>query len=567
MQRDIERFNHYPVAIKQVFINEKKVTYALIIEGFKTKQAAHALQVSLKRAGYVSLLKNLSNKQRLFKMMPYPAVEETNVSSAYQKLAMAKNDPEYLLSNELNMPTSPEFVQKTMYDLSLRDAILLSLRYSSDLQTTELDRVTARYQLRLSENEFELQYALSAGSHFSWSKNLGIRQPFQNSYDASPSVSLKSSWGGTGKVTMNNTYDGTDYSPQMVLNLEQPLLRGTGPSVVESSLRDKLDQEQSNKLSLKDSYINKVTSVISAYRDLISQQNSYATQSKSLKYARYTYWVNKKRIEAGELEPAGNIQQEYQVANLSLTLESQSNQLKQSKRSLLQLIGLDPSLRIHVPNNIQVSNMRAPSIKKSVQYAFTHNVSYLNALISYRMTKRALVNAQNQQLWELNLTATHTYGSAAAFGQGKGFTNITNGRNQASQVGLRLNVPINDLSRKSSLISAKVSLEKARLSLLAQKRQLETDVINKVVNIKTQINLYRMHIKQQSLAKRSYEIEVKKRKVGISSSLDVTNTQNQLIDARNSLIASKISYLEGVSSLEQLLATTLDMWNIKMGFI
>ncbi len=76
-----------------------------------------------------------------------------------------------------------------------------------------------------------------------------------------------------------------------------------------------------------------------------------------------------------------------------------------------------------------------------------------------------------------------------------------------------------------------------------------------------------MHIKQLGLAKRSYDIEVKKRKAGISSALDVTNTQNQLIDARNSLISAKISYLEGVSSLEQLLATTLETWKIKMRFI
>lgn len=566
LQTEVDRINHFPSIIKRTS-EEADIKYVLLIEGFKNKAVATGLQASLKKSGYQSMLKSLSKQQRLFAMMPYPALEEASVRQAYANLQKAKKNPEYLLDKQLSMPVSPELTHNKTYDMSIRDAILLSLRYSPDLLSTELDRIVSRYQLRVNENEFELRYALSATTQFSWNKSQGVRQPLQNNYVATPSLSLKSNWGGTTTVTMNNTYGDDIYSPQLVLNYEQPLLRGMGPSVVEKSLRDQQDQEKINKLTLKDTYINKVTAVISAYRNLISQKNAYETQQRSLKDAKYTYWVNKKRIEAGELEPSGNIQQEYQVSNLAVTLESQRNQLEQSKRSLLQLIGLDPTLRIKVPSNIHVPRMKAPDLNTSIEYAYKNNIAYQNVLVNYRITKRALVAAQNDQLWELNLTATQSYGTSSATAQDSGFQNITNGRNQASQVGLRLNVPINDLPRRSTLISAKVSLEKARLNLVAQKRQLETDVINKIVNIKTQINLYRMHIKQLALAQRSYDIEVKKRKAGISSALDVTNTQNQLIDARNSLISAKISYLEGVSSLEQLLGTTLEVWKIKMRFI
>lgn len=566
LQTYLKTRNDYPSVVKESN-QKKKIGYELIIEGFKTQQSARQLQLVLEGLGYHVTLKPLSKQQKLFSMMPYPAIEEAKTLMSHKGLVQAKKKPEVLLTHNLEMTTSPDFKQKKIIELSMKEAILLSLRYSPDLISAQLDRVIARYQLHLSENEFELQYALSGGSHSSWTKTLGIKQPFQDSSDASVRVSRKSSWGGTTTVTMNNTYDGTNYSPQVTLNFEQPLLRGAGPTVVESSLRNRYDQEFINKLSLKSSYIDKITSVISAYRSLIQQINSFETQKKSLKDAKYTFWVNKKRIEAGELEPAGNIQQEYQVASLSLTLESQKNQLEQAQRALLLLIGLDPTLNIHVPSDIKVSQMSEPNLDKTIRFALANNISYLSALVNYKIIKRAFVVAQNQQLWELNLSATQTYGSIAALGQDSGFNNITNGRNQASQVGLRLNVPVNDMSRKSSLIAAKISLEKARLSLLAQKRQLTSEVMNKVVNIRNQINLYNMHVKQLALANRSYSVEVKKRQAGISSSLDVTNTQNQLIDARNSLIGSKISYLEGKSSLEQLLGTTLDVWHIKMRFI
>lgn len=569
MQAYIEHSHKYPMSIKQSFKKNKpnKAIYTVVIEGFKSRTDAVKLQAFLKKKGYQCLLKSLSKQQQLYRIMPYPAVEQARVANAYRELALAKKNPEYLLGHELNMPTSPKIEVKPSIEMSMRDAILLSLRYSSDLQSAELNRIVVIYQTRIEENAFEMQYALNGTNNFSWSKSLGANQGQSQIWNLNHSASIKSGWGTTVKATVNHSYDGNDYSPQMVLSLAQPLLRGMGPTVVEQSLNNQRDQELQNKMSLRQFYIDKVTTVISSYRSLIRQNNSYKTQRKSLKDAEYIYWVNKKRIAAGELESTGNIQQEYQVSNLSVTLERQGNQLRQSRRSFLQLLGLDLSLVFSVPDNIEVSSMKVPKQKVSIEYAFKHNTSYQNSLISYRIIKRAYKVALNQQLWELNLTASQTYGASSAFGQDTGLNNITNGRNQANQLGLSLSVPINDLPRRSTLISAKVSLEKARLGLIAQKRQLETDVINKIINIKTHVSVYKMDLKRLSLAQRSYNIETKKREAGISTSLNVTNTQNQLIQAQNSLIISKISYLEGISSLEQLLGTTLDVWQINIGQI
>lgn len=513
-------------------------------------------------------LKNnpLISQKKTVNVFKLPASAEKRSLNAQKNIALAKNNPEILLTQTLEVETSPDVSSNQSFSFSLNEAILLALRYSPDLISAELDRIIARYQLKVSENEFELQYALSGGVNASWTKNQGVHQPLQNSSDLASSISRKSLLGGTTTLTMNHLANASGYAPQVILNFEQPLLRGAGKTVVERNLKDRQDQEWMNKLALKSTYINKVNAVISAYRALIQQKNAYETQKKSLKDAQYTVWVNNKRIHAGELEPAGNIQQEYQVSNLSLTLQSQKNQFQQSRRALLLLIGLDPTLKINVPSDVSVPIMVQPNLEKNTAYALANNISYLTALINYKMIKRSVLVAQNEQLWELTLSASHAYGASAALGEDRGIRNLTNGRNQSSQVGLRLTVPVNDLSRKSTLISAKISLEQARLALLAQKRQLKTEVIDKVVAIKNEINLYHMSVKQLDLAKRSYDIEIKKRQAGISSSLDVTNTQNQLISAQNSLTAAKIAYLEGVSSLELLLGTTLDVWRIKMRF-
>jgi outer membrane protein TolC len=57
-----------------------------------------------------------------------------------------------------------------------------------------------------------------------------------------------------------------------------------------------------------------------------------------------------------------------------------------------------------------------------------------------------------------------------------------------------------------------------------------------------------------------------KMQAGISTALDVNNTQNQLIQAQSGLIGAKIAYLNQLSALQRTLGTTLEHWNIKLRY-
>ena len=84
------------------------------------------------------------------------------MEQAGERLQKAIANPEYMLNHWIELPTSPASHNKTIHHMSLREAILLALRYNPNIQNAELDRIIQRYQLRLANNEFELQYALGA---------------------------------------------------------------------------------------------------------------------------------------------------------------------------------------------------------------------------------------------------------------------------------------------------------------------------------------------------------------------------------------------------------------------
>ncbi|QBR83136.1 TolC family protein [Legionella israelensis] len=493
--------------------------------------------------------------------------EKAQIQPAQSRLQAAIHQPEYMLNHWVLLPTAPDSRDRKVLKLTLREAILLALRYNPNIQNVELDRIIQRYQLRLAQNEFELQYALVGSANIEKSRYSGVGNATTHSALATPELGLRTKLGTDVSLTMNNnveTYD--SYSPVLSFSLTQPLLRGFGKSVNEVGLLNAIDNETLNKLNMRQSISNQVTEVITAYRSLILSGNNLQNQKLQLKEAKRSYEINEKKIEAGQLEPTGNIQQSYQIESLSLLVEQAENEFKTAAQNLLQTIGLDPQMHLSVPSDVSVDKIVIPDLKQSIEQALNHNTDYLALHLAYKADERAYTVAKNQQLWQLDFSVNVQAGNLSDVGGDRGLRSIYSGRNINESARLTLKIPINDLDRRRELINAKVKLEKDRLNLIAAKRALITNVTNLINSIESQAKRYQLAQKQVKLAEQSYALQKKRQEAGISTALDVNNTQNQLIQAQAGLILAKIAYLNQLSALQRLLGTTLDEWQIKLRY-
>lgn len=497
-----------------------------------------------------------------------PPAEQQRVEASGARLRQAIKQPEFMLKNWIELPTSPLAKKKAIHHLSIREAILLALRYNPNIQNAELDRIIQRYQLRLAHNEFELQYALGASGATQKSTYNGVGSTTNNTFLASPELALKTKLGTQGALTIeNNVGANNNYNPVLNLSLTQPLLRGFGPTANEAGLLDALDNEWINKLSLQQSVVDQITQVILAYRNLVLSGNNVQNQRLQLKEAQHSYDINEKKIKAGQLEPTGNIQQSYQIESLSLMVEQGENDFKIASQDLLQTIGLDPDLHLSVPSDVNLHQLVVPDLKQSINLALQHNVQYLAQKMALKADERAYKVAKNQQLWQLDLAANVQSGVVNdVTGANSGIRGIYNGNNVTQSARVTLTVPLHDINRRSQLINAKVRLEKDRINLIAAKRALVTNITNIINNIESLVKRYELAKKQVQLAEQSYLLEKKKQQAGISSALDVNNTQNQLIQAQSGLIGAKIAYLNQLSALQRTLGTTLDYWHIKLRY-
>lgn len=499
-----------------------------------------------------------------------PLNQEQAVNVAQKRLTQAIKNPEYMLNHWINLPTSPASREGETLHLGIKEAILLALRYNSNIQNAELDRIIQRYQLRLAHNEFELQYALAGQAGVTKSRYSGVGSGVTQNYMASPEFDLKTKYGSHAALKMDNSAVAIgDYNPLLTFAFTQPLLRGFGASTNEAGLLDAMDSETLNKLNLKQSVIDQITQVITAYRSLILSGNNYQNQQRQLTEAHKSYEINEKKITAGQLEPTANIQQSYQIESLSLMVEQAENDFKTSAQNLLETIGLDPEMKLSVPDDVSLDNMNVPDVNASIDQALAHNAQYLALQTGVRADERAYTVAKNQQLWQLDLTTnvqTGTVTDVDRNNNAKGLRGIYSGNNITESANVMLTIPLNDISRRSTLITAKIRLEKDRLNLIAAKRALITTIKNTISTIESLAKRYALAKRQVELAAQSYALEKKKQQAGIASALDVNNTQNQWIQAQMGLIGSKIAYLNQVSALQRILGTTLDEWHIKLRY-
>jgi outer membrane protein TolC len=499
--------------------------------------------------------------------LKYHTSEEELSEQAEIRLSKAIANPEYMLDNWIELPVSPAS-HKKLQRLSLQEAILLALRYNPNIQNAELDRIIQRYQLRIANNEFELQYALQGAANIQETTFNGVGSDATHTFLASPVFDLKTKLGTTTSLSIDhNISENNNFNPVLNFSFIQPLLRGFGRAVNEAALKDAIDNEWLSKLKLHQSVVDQITQVIIAYRTLILSSNNLQNQRLQLKDAQLSYEMNEKTIKSGRLEPTGNIQQSYQIKSLKLLVEQSESDFQTAAQDLLQNIGLDPEMHLSVPGNVILKDLVIPSLQDSIDFALDHNAQYLAQKMTLLADERAYIVAKNQQSWQLDLAGNVRSGTVNdVIGTHHGFRGIYNGNNMTEAAQIILTVPMNDVSRRSQLINAKVRLEKDRISLIATKRALITNITNTINMIKSLAKRYKLAQEQLTLAQQTYDLEKKKQQAGISSAIDVNYTQNQLIQAQSGLIGAKIAYLNQLTVLQRILGTTLDYWHIKLRY-
>jgi len=457
--------------------------------------------------------------------------------------------------------------------LTLKDAIFLALRNNPTIESSELDRISQKYEVVVQKYAFEPQYSLKSSLNYTASKS-NNESSNTSAFNLQPGASLKTKYGTRFSISAENPVENQEYNPSITFQVEQPLIKGFGKAIVEAALNNALDQEKENKLELKNTVISTINTVMTDYFNLISAKENLKVAKASLKGYEETLHNDRIKIAVGSIAKNDIYQDKARVASARTSIQSSLNTINQARNTLLYDIGLSPEANIDIPDKTNFDALafrlkggkNLPNEHYCKQLAISNNADYQKTGIALRILRRQLLTAKDNNRWQLDLTASEKMGGGSQGGPDSGFKSLTNHRNHEESVGLELTVPIDDVNAKQEIIDARVALDQAQVNYRNARRELEITVINNrnaVIIDKRQLE---EALQTLELQNKTVHFAQLKHDAGRISNFQLLNLQQDLTTAKQTVVVSMLSYLTDLSNLDQELGTTLDLWNIKVRY-
>lgn len=480
----------------------------------------------------------------------------------------------YPASCEEKTPDKPGTMRVTP-----RDIVLLTLKNNRTINNAYLDRKYQKYTLKVAEDKFIPNLDIIVGPEYSETRSVTSRKKVVRGGSITPTFTLKIPTGAQFTYRWQNTLEVTNFFGQdtknyrtlsrdrnsltdwdmtMTASITQPLLKGGGIKSNTASVKIAQLQEEINKLELKSIIIDTITSSILSYRSLLQAHRQVEIDQRSLERAKELLKVNKSMVEIGRMAKLDLVQTETDIASKELDLLISRNDLQAARLDLMTTIDIQKDTQIIPVEEFDVQPVQLDDARLT-DLALKNEPDYLQALFRVNIADLNLIVAENNRLWDLSLKATH---STTASSENIGDTYRMLFDEYSLEASLLLTIPIGDLTRKNLVIQRKVELQKARVNLNEVRETIEINVEDKIRDVR--INIQRIELARQTRELSEKKLEVEKQRLGMgrTSNFELVRFQNDLVTAQNDELKAKISYLNSLTSLDQVLGATLDSWQV-----
>jgi outer membrane protein TolC len=405
------------------------------------------------------------------------------------------------------------------------------------------------------------------------------------------------------KVAFDNTYATTSnavtlYSPQLSSSykatLTQHLLYGAGIWVNKRFVYQALNDRRITDSSFRQQILYTVNQVESIYWGLVSAYEDVQAKQHALEQSSKLADDNRKQLEIGTLAPLDVVNSDSAVATDKQALISSQSTLNYQQQIIKQAIARnlnDPALvaaAVIPTDRVSLEELPEESqpVEDLVKVAFQQRPELEQAVLQLKNNEITLRGARNALLPTFDIFGylggsgiagsvnpncaksgyyTTTYcNSITPSGYGTAFDNAFNNTAPDKGVGFNIQIPLRNRTAQADQARSLIEYRQSELRL----EQLYTQIRMQVVNAQFALTNDRAQVKASmaahDYAQQSLDAEVKKLRLGASTTANVLQQQRNMATAENTLIAAQGAYAKDRAGLYQTLASTLQHYGINL---
>ncbi len=424
-----------------------------------------------------------------------------------------------------------------------------------------------------------------------------------NSYDFTynqgfvTGTSLSVAW-TNGRVTSNSplTFYLPDYSSGFKATVTQHLLQGAGIWVNKRYMYQAINDRRITDSSFRQQILYTVDQVENIYWGLVQAYQDVQAKQEALRQSTQLLADDKKQLQIGTMAPLDVVDAESGVASDRQALIGAENTLNYQQMIMKQAIARnlnDPVLSAApvIPTD-RVSLAPIPEesepVEELVKQAFRQRPELEQAMLTLRNDEITLKGARNALLPALDVSGYYganivggplnsncNFFGTPCFGAGTESTvpgsyggvlsDLVNSTAPDKGVIFNLTIPIRNREAQSVQERSLMEYRQAELRL----EQLYTQIRMQVVNAKYALTNDRAAV-EAAIAARNYNRlslndEIRKLRLGASTTANVLMQQRNLATAEDNLINADAQYAKDRASFYQILAATLQHYHINLG--
>jgi outer membrane protein TolC len=493
--------------------------------------------------------------------------------------------------------------------LTVSDCILLALKYNTGLQVERLGPLSARAGVRRARSVFDPAFFSSlernravvpsdipfyTGNSTAIEQNLNANVGLRKVLLSGGQTELK--WTNR-RYFSNSAFQSLnpDYITGLSLSLSQPLLRNFGLHYATILVR----VAQTTELQSIRAYEAKVATIVKgvedAYWALVRSMENVRVQEQALAAGKELERQNRGKFEVGALPRTSVLEAESVVAQRQSLLIAVQNAVtihRDNLRALLNarspetdaLILLEPSeqpsvepAKFDLDTSLQLAREKRPELQvaqldvhakalslKAAENQLLPNFDAVAGIGVNGLSGRQLpVATPNPEDPFSSLIGLSRY----AGGYGDSLNLLTDGRFYSYTAGVVLNIPISNAQSRAGYATARIDLERARLNFQALQQQVTLEVKTAISNLQTDLRSIEATRVARGLAEENVRNQQARYDVGLATTKDLLDFQDQQTRAQVAAILAVIQYNTDLAELRRVEGTLLRTRNIVLDVV
>ena len=455
--------------------------------------------------------------------------------------------------------------------LSLEDALALGLSNNLGLERAEVDAEVARFEALSTWGAFD--WVFDMNGQFSDSDSVGSSSLFGgdvvSTQDSQVNLDLTRPLGTGGtfgfhfdsglNVTDNSFANAPEqYRSNLSVSYVQPLMRGAGEEYATSNQREAEIVERRRLEERRQARQLLIHDVEVAYWELVAAGQQLQVAEAALKLGEEQVQREEARLRAGDGTEVDVLQAQTEVATRTETLLQAQNNLSQRGDDLKRLIVRDEasalwSERVDATTPLPEASpdeLSLPDWQDAFQVALGKRPDLRTSRLDVDTARIRLVRAQSERLYGLDLRLDASSGSF-----NPDFTDALTETMEFDYpryaARLDYNMPLQNRTASNSERAARervrgsqITLEEAEVNALAEIRGALRDVRYRAQAVRASEQSF-------TLAKRQLEAEQQRFEADLTTTFEVLQFQQTLIEAASNRSAARAEYAKSLVALDR----------------